>query len=79
MLARLVLERQVAIRVVEERREDHPVAAVSAKLINNQVDWVGVSPLGLRGDRLFTRGLIVDVAIVDGPPAIGFIEDDLAK
>ncbi len=79
MQVRLVGEVEVAVRVVEERREDHPVPVVGEQLVDHQADRILTGAPGDGADRGVGVGLVVDVAVGHRPPLVELVEHDLAE
>eukprot|EP01041_Mallomonas_annulata_P020924 gene20924-40851_t len=66
---RLVRHRQVAVRVVEERRVEHAVAVVGEQLVEHELHRRRAGAGRERSDRLVAARFVVDVAVGDRPDA----------
>ena len=55
------------------------MAVVGDQLVDDQLHRTDARPSGARTDRVDSVGLVVDVAVGDGPPRIELVEHDLAE
>ena len=76
---RVVGERQVAVGVVEERREQHAVAVVGQELVDDQLHRGPALALGPGGDGGVGGGFVVDVAVGDRPVPVELGQHDLGE
>ena len=72
----LVGERQVAVRIVEERGQDDPVAVVGDQLVDHEVGGCNAGAGGDRGNRVVGRRFVVDVAVLDCPELVEPVEHE---